>query len=503
MKIYRNIVTFIVAFSLSFWGVSGVETVQAADGCTHFVATNGNDTNNGLTLATPWRTIQKAARVAVAGDVVCVRGGTYKERVTIQVSGTANKPITFQSYPGERAVMDGTGKVVPALDNGMLYIKNKSYIIIRGFEIRNYRTSAKDIVPIGIRITGISHHIEIRNNMIHHIEHNGSFVNGTDAHGIAVHGTSGVYPIHDITIDHNKLYRLKLGSSEALVINGNVRDWRVTFNQVHDVNNIGIDAIGFEGTAPANDQARDGVILGNHVYNIDSYGNPAYGNERSAGCIYIDGGTRIRVERNRAHHCNLGIELASEHAGKATSAITIRNNFIYNNTEVGIALGGYDTQRGATTGCKIVNNTLFNNNTSKDWGAELYFQYNTRNNVIKNNIIHANTTRWFIRSWSAFMSGNIVDYNLFYAGAGTNGSWEWKGKTYTTFSGYRSGTGNDPHSKNGQDPLFVNTITPDIHLRNTSPAINSGQNLTIAGPLDIDADARIQNTIDIGADEVR
>jgi hypothetical protein len=63
------------------------------------------------------------------------------------------------------------------------------------------------------------------------------------------------------------------------------------------------------------------------------------------------------VERNLTHDCNIGIELASEHAGRSTSFITLRNNFVYHNTSVGIALGGYDTRRGRTENCVIVNNT--------------------------------------------------------------------------------------------------------------------------------------------------
>jgi hypothetical protein len=51
-------------------------------------------------------------------------------------------------------------------------------------------------------------------------------------------------------------------------------------NIVHNNDNIGVDAIGFEGVGPAgSDQAKYGVISGNTVYNISSYGNPAYGNQ--------------------------------------------------------------------------------------------------------------------------------------------------------------------------------------------------------------------------------
>src|SRR3546814_2484589 len=60
---------------------------------------------------------------------------------------------------------------------------------------------------------------------------------------------------------------------------------------------------------------RDGLVRGNEVWNVDSYGNPAYGNDRSADGIYVDGGRDILIEGNTIHDVNIGIELASEHAG--------------------------------------------------------------------------------------------------------------------------------------------------------------------------------------------
>ena len=101
------------------------------------------------------------------------------------------------------------------------------------------------------------------------------------------------------------------------------------------------------------------------------------------------------------------------------------------------------------------------------------------------------------------MSNNDVDYNVYYAnGDGNNGTWIWKDTEYSNFAAYQSETGNDANSIIGQNPLFVNTETPDLHLQSGSPAIDSGQNLTEAGNIDIDGDIRIQNAIDIGADEV-
>ena len=76
---------------------------------TYYVSTTGNDNNAG-TLGAPWRTIQKAANTVHAGDTVQVRAGTYNEIVTMKTSGNATAGyITFQNYPGEAPIVDGTG----------------------------------------------------------------------------------------------------------------------------------------------------------------------------------------------------------------------------------------------------------------------------------------------------------------------------------------------------------------------------------------------------------
>lgn len=502
-----RLINLLVIVTLLVAGLAFPSTAQAQTSCTYYVSTTGNDSNSG-TLAAPWRTVQKSANNAGAGQTVCVRGGIYSEVVVINVSGSVSGGyVTFMSYPGETAVLDGATLTVPSGWGPMIRIENKSYVVIKGFEIRNYRSSAKAHSPIGIFVTGYDDHIQLLNNIVHDMGTSFSGKNGGDAHGIAIYGTAAPNSINNIVIHGNQLYNLSLGSSESLVVNGNVDGFTITNNIVHDNNNIGIDVIGFEGKSPdpVYDQARNGTVIGNTVYNINSYGNPAYGNERSADGIYVDGGRDTLIERNIIHHTNIGIELASEHAGRATSNITVRNNFVYSNTQIGVAFGGYDRRRGSTENCVIVNNTFYNNATQGDWGAELYVQFDTRNNIVENNIFFANSARKFIESWSPVMTGNIVDYNLYFAvGGGTNGSFIWKNVTYTTFAAYQAGSGNDAHGTAGVDPLLVSLTTPDLHLQFTSPAINDGFNLTQSGTTDMDGQARIQGSIiDIGADEVR
>ena len=470
---------------------------------TYFVSVKGRDTNPG-TLAKPWRHIQYAMDRVGPGSTVNVLTGVYKEYVTFKNSGSKGKYIVLQNYAGNTPVIDGTGLRIKG-ETGLVTIENKRYVKLIGFEIRNLKAGGvPSAFPQGISVRGNGAFIEIRNNKVHDIENS---CEECGAHGIAVYGRDPDASIHDLIIDGNEVYNGKFGWSESMVLNGNVEFFTVSNNIVHDNDNIGIDFIGFEeeNPNPDLDRARDGTVVGNLVYNINSYGNPAYGDERSAGGIYVDGGTRIVIERNIVHDANLGVELASEHAGKNTSYITLRNNFFYNNTQTGIAMGGYDTERGSTENCVIVNNTLYNNFTQGDWGAELYIQYDTRNNLIKNNIIFANSSRSFIESWSEVMTGNIVDRNLYFAaGGGSNGTWIWKNVTYTTFTAYQSGSGNDATGLIGRDPLLVNPTAGDLHIKKGSPAINAGENLPSAqmGTLDIDGNARIiKRIVDIGADE--
>lgn len=92
----------------------------------YYVSTAGSDSNNGTSLSTPFKTIQKAASVAQAGDSVTVRGGTYRETVTPANSGTAANPITYQAYPGENVTISGLDAVTSGWTaySGNIYYTN-------------------------------------------------------------------------------------------------------------------------------------------------------------------------------------------------------------------------------------------------------------------------------------------------------------------------------------------------------------------------------------------
>ena len=499
-------------FFLSLLLSTGLFTA-AAQSADFYVSPGGNDTNPG-SLASPWRTIQHAAETVPPGSTVFIREGIYGEKVAIYSSGNAvDGPVVFKAYPGERPVIDGTGLPFdPVNSNALISIYDQDHVRIEGLTLRNLKTATRDLVPIGILIENESSHIEIVDNVIHDIETRFNGLDGGDAHGIAVFGSAAT-PLSHVVISGNELYDLKLGSSEALVLNGNVTDFAVVDNVVRDCNNIGIDFIGFEGTGPtpAVDQARHGVCRGNLVFNIDSSFNPAYsgdftagGGDTSAGGIYVDGGTDILIEDNVAHHCNIGIELASEHAGRATSKITLRNNLIYHNQIGGIFMGGYDTQRGMTRDCQILNNTLFENDTNQDGNGEIHLQFDVADCVIRNNLLKSNSQGVLIGNPYTQNSGNEVDYQLFFA-PGTAQEWQWKNVFYTALAAYRSGSGNDANSLVAA-PEFADATAYDFRLAATSPARNSGDpgRVIEPGETDLNGAPRLgEARVDPGALEYR
>lgn len=84
--------------------------------CTKFVSPSGSDANNG-TSGSPWQTLQKAFNSSIAGDVVCLSGGTYPTESTttysqiMNNSGVAGNPVTIQNFPGQVAIVKGNTRV--------------------------------------------------------------------------------------------------------------------------------------------------------------------------------------------------------------------------------------------------------------------------------------------------------------------------------------------------------------------------------------------------------
>jgi hypothetical protein len=403
---------------------------------------------------------------------VLLRGGRYDERVSL---GSSVHDLLIRPYGREHPVLDGSGLAVPDGRSAMVAIDGSRRVTVAGLDITGYRTTALDSMPIGIYVHGAARDVVLRGNHVHTMGNDNPTLGSFDlnAHGIAVYGDSVEHPITGLVIEGNEVDHLKLGASESVVVNGNVDGWRVVRNDIHDNNNIGIDAIGYEPTLPAayrytdRNRARNGVIADNTVRNTISKGNPSYYEDgdwcNCADGIYVDGGTAIRIERNTVTGNDIGIEVAAENARGSADHVLVARNLITRSAYVGIATGGYcnggeacgGEQTGISHDNRFVHNVLHANNQLDDGSPEVLVQYYAYRNTFEHNVVWAtDDARAVIGTVAGAGSDGRstplrADHNTYWTTGGrpqraTFGS---LGTTYTGFDTYRRATGQDRHSR--------------------------------------------------------
>lgn len=414
---------------LTFTAIFSATTLAGID-C--FVAIDGDDANPG-TKERPWRTIQKAANTAPPGSQVNIKGGTYYEKIAVNVEGNSSTgAIVFQNFHNEKVVLSGEGIASNEVSytDDIIYIEDKSYITIKGLEIRDVHAPEAS----GVRFVGGGSHIEIRDCEIHEIRGGGP---EGGAMAITIFGTNDEVPIENVIIDNNHIHHCDPANSEALTINGNVRKFEVTNNVVHDVNNIGIDFIGGE-TWVSSRHARDGVCRGNVVYR-------ARHSQGFAAGIYVDGGNNIVVEDNEVYECDLGIEVGAENKGTEARAIIVRNNYLHDNRVTGLVFGGFNADVGRVANCTFTNNRLKNNDLANTGHGELWIQW-AGNNTVSHNSFHPSQNERMLYTEPG-AKDNTLDFDDFCPNDGIeNAIFVWKGIEYKGLASFQEASGQETHA---------------------------------------------------------
>jgi len=460
----------------------------------YYVNNLGNDDTGSGSYNMPWQTIQNGLDQLSAGDTLNIMGGTYNEKLFIEISGTSDNKIVIRNHSNDTVIISGADIID---SEAIIEIYNQSNITIEGLSLANNEM----LDSKGILIEAKCNNITIRNNKIYNINFSGNASDAvteeTNAQPLIVFGTESQDPVMNLIIEGNEIYNCRTGYSEALAVNGNVDGFEITDNIVHDITNIGIDIIGHEGTSLQNDQARNGLVKGNTIYNcISDYA--------TSGGIYVDGGKDLVIENNVSYHNGYGIEIGCENTGKTTSNVVVRDNLFYDNEVCAIAIGGFDYPNGSgkVVDCDILNNTCVKNDFAVGGTGEMYITY-LENADIKNNIFYISGQDIF--AYAELSQVNLVmDYNLYYSLSG-NFETEWNGAQYTSFSEFHSGTSSNANSL-FSDPLLVSAdvSSPDFHLQENSPAINGGDPDFVAGDTETDfegSDRIFDNIVDCGAYE--
>lgn len=426
---------------------------RSAESVSFFVSPKGADSNPGTSLSRPWRTIQKAFKSATPGSTVFIAGGTYREALVLEVSGSQQQGyITFRPVGSQKVILEGKGVTA----SPWLNIVDKRYVIVEGLRFQNYAHDA----GVGVGISGGSDHIEIRKNVFSHFK----LAKFTTAHvikhsiyswnvPIRVSGDNPTRPNDKIIVDGNEISNCEEGWGETITVTSNSTNWEITNNRLHH-NQKFIVAGGHYGESsdPATDQARNGIIRGNTVSDTP---------KQNGTGIYIDGAKDVVVERNRVMRNQIGIVVSCEHPGKAASGIVVRNNLVYDNESGGISIGGMDANTyGRVTDSKVINNTIVNN-----WdGIDIKHGSNIE---VKNNIISAK--KFAIYNIEGNSDTIHIDHNLYEPPFGVY----WKGQSWSEPEEYRRKVKQDLHSRI-ESPQFVNAAAKDFRLKPTSPALKPG-----------------------------
>lgn len=368
---------------------------------TYYVSGSGNDSHDGLTEGTAFRSLQTAANLTKPGDTVSVLNGVYTDNgkgeniVWIHLSGTATLPIIYTAAAGQKPIIkvSSSPKVMFPVYIGA------SYITFTGFEVIGRAPS----VTLA-HATAIALHEEAayQKSVTAHKENpKAPIVYPTDAatnhNCIFITGATHVNIIGNLVHD-----------CSAAGINSETADYvRIESNVVYNTSWWTVyDTTGIDIHGMLNSDNASGYK--NFVLNNISHDNgntqPFY--DLSVGNGVPTDGNGIIIDSNQM----------SSNGKPYLGRTLVMGNIVYNNG--GTGMHAFHSQH-----VDFFNNTAFHNNicpiTGSSCGKINSGQIIANSSVdvnIYNNILYSPATRYVYRD---FGNKNVSeDYNIFYNSGG-------------------------------------------------------------------------------------
>lgn len=226
----------------------GPDEIPTGSGTTYYVSPTGNDSSDGRTPGTAFRTLQRGGDLLAAGDVLQLASGDYVQpdssKAVLRIKRAGNPAAWI-------AIRAGAGQHPRVVSRNRLGIQidSSSYILIEGLELQGNAlqldsawavAQANDPTNpltnnVGILVGGLgrySHHVALRNNSIHDFPGSGIATVNTDY--LLIQGN---------TIHGNALYSPKAGSGVSTFQNWNYDNGggyhnRILANRVYHNSNL-------------------------------------------------------------------------------------------------------------------------------------------------------------------------------------------------------------------------------------------------------------------------
>lgn len=408
---------------------------------TYYVSPTGDDENPG-TEEEPWRTVNKAATTAIAGDTVIYEDGIYDlgRGQSVWQSGTSGQAITHQARHRRQAIFQLTawGYTVTLSDD--------HHITFDGIHFR------------GSLDHDISRSRNVKLVSCHDLTFADCEFSNTHGHGLYLERSD------DIDILGCDLHTESDGSADfdCLYLDG-----LKGYNEDILIENCNIYHSGHTGLGVR--AGKNVVVQNNHIHDTE-------GHCVSVGTIHNPNGTFENiVVRNNV------IEGAGTWAGQTWPKDGIRLHGyakdvqVYRNEIFNCRGPGAVIRDDATGPIEIYNNTFYANDFGTTKYGHIFGKHNTDGleqspiYYVKDNIFHHTSSGRAINIESEWSGTFKADHNLWYASSQGSQDIKIRRARYARFIAYKT-AGHEPHMIANRDPLFVDADAGDFTLRPGSPA---------------------------------
>ena len=515
----------------------GTGPVTSATGPTYYVDSSvGNDSNDGLSPTTAWRTIAKVNAFSFSpGDSIQFnKGCTWREMLTPSSSGSAANPITFGAYgSGPNPIISGSDLLTTWTTEGSYYYKT----VALGPSVNAVTQAFFDgaslatVASKGALVTGkwwwdaANMRVYIYDNPAGHtVEANTrlraltltalSYVAFQNLHftkanqdNIGVYSTAGTRVVTNITFDHVLSdYAFEHGMFDYSPSPYSHNNVTISYSEFAFNNASGIEKNGI-GASWLVDHS---TFHDNSLTNADVF----TGGIRFVASNSTDRATNATIQYSVAYNNGTDISGIVSTAGDGFWFDTVGAgckmlyNLSYNNHDAGIlveALTGVLIQGNVASGnatgirfynhvqnSKMYNNTVYGSTSVNILMRGLFGGGDPGgfiDNEVKNNI-SSGSGKSFLADYGAENdgtngSGNVYTYNAF--GVPAANFIQWGTSALSTYAAFDAAYGTATQSVAG-DPKFKYAAGSDFSLLNGSPAIDAGTNL--GAPYNLDNDPR-------------